>query len=832
MRHRPVYLAIVLACALVPRAAGADDYAQQLTTLEEQARDVGANLPMPNAPPTNAPKRLTDAQVAYSLGDYDAAALILFDLVGTSPQITATAQNETAIYYLAETLYHKGDRGAAHAYFTAVAANPGNRHYQQALERLVEIGIVQNDPSGVDDYLAKLPASPYIHGKWLFAQKKYDDAINFFTAVPKGDQELQAQYYLGASYVAKQDLAKATEIYSALVDRKPHTAGDRRVIELAQLALGRIYYEREQPAKSIDAYLLVDRHSDLFADALYEVSWVYVKSKQYDKALRALELLEQQDPTSTKTSTTRILEGNLRIRKAQMLRTAQVNGTFDINEKDDPATEYEKATQIFAETHDQYYPVYLALSRMVDSGDPSRFVEQIAGRQTRVFTGEAPLPEAAAQWLRDEPAIQRVVAIETDLAFTQSQIDQTEAMIARLDGVLAAGAKANAYPQLAARRSRAALLQVQLIKVRSQLADTQLALVGSGGDLAQLAQTRKQLIAQYAALGNPEDSSARIQRDNETYDKLDDSALEVEGALGSTQAMAVAVRKYADDAKLPDEQRAVLQKELEAAAKDAQGIEDELAAARREIALGRDLAHVVDEGVIVARDLRTQIKTAQDAEQRAQAGFASASRDRNQSQNLVALGDRASRLADQLAQLDQQIDQRVEQGLAQVRTTIDGARKDLEQYKQELAQTNAEAQAVGGAILAASFKDVKDRFYDVVIRSDVGTVDVAWSQKEDTDDDLKRLNLARQREVKQLKDEFRDILEVGLPAPAPKKAAPQPTADRPPATSPDSAGATPGSGRVNPGDTGTRSGTTPTVKPDEPKPATPDNKNPKKGAKP
>ena len=54
---------------------------------------------------------------------------------------------------------------------------------------------------------------------------------------------------------------------------------------------------------------------------------------------------------------------------------------------------------------------------------------------------------------------------------------------------------------------------------------------------------------------------------------------------------------------------------------------------------------------------------------------------------------------------------------------------------------------------------MKAKFYDVVVRTDVGSVDVAWSQKEDTDDDLKRLNLARSRELKQLKDEFKDILD-------------------------------------------------------------------------
>src|SRR5262249_29966658 len=152
------------------------------------------------------------------------------------------------------------------------------------------------------------------------------------------ESELQSGYFLATTYVAKLDLAKATEVFTDIINRKPKTSNDRRVIELSELALGRLYYERDQPSKAVDSYLLVDRHSDLFPDVLYEVAWVYVKGKQYDKALRALELLSLSEPSSTKTPTVRILEGNLRIRKAQMIRASAVLGTIEQGKPDDPST--------------------------------------------------------------------------------------------------------------------------------------------------------------------------------------------------------------------------------------------------------------------------------------------------------------------------------------------------------------------------------------------------------------------------------------------------------------------------------------------------------------
>jgi len=821
--------------ALLTSAAYAEDVGNKLSSYEQEARNLGTDLPKPNERTADqSSHRLVDAQVAFQLGDYDQAALILFDLSSKS----VGPEKETATYYLGEALYQKGDRGAARTYFADIAQIPTSKYYQLALVRLVEIAIVQKDWQDAQDSLGKLTAIgngqqlsavPYVAGKLAFAQDKYDDALAQFNQVAKGsDYELQALYYAGAANVAKKDLAKATDVYTDLISRHPRTAADRRVIELAQLALGRLFYEREQPSKSIDSYLLVDRHSDLFPDALYETAWVYVKSKQYDKALRALELLEQSDPQSQKTPTTRILEGNLRIRKAQAIRLAQVNGTVATGDTSDPQTEYDKAAKIFADTHDLYLPSYTTLSQLVDGNlDAAAFVEQIAGRSSHVFQMSAPIPDAAAQWLREQPEVQRVVGVETDLGEIYSNIVESETIINRLEGVLATGDRTTVYPKLASRRHRIAAIQDDLVRLRSELADQEVSLVSSSADLAQATATRKQLQQQYAAMGDPEKAYAdRVSTTRASYEAIDNDLNDVASTLDSTEAMAVAVRIYAPntDAALKDAAKTT----LDAATTEAQQIEDELTAIRNEVALGKDLAGVGDEGIAAARTLRAQLKQAQDNEQRLLDGFTSASRDRGKSQNLAGLADRAASLAANLDGTDQTIDRAVGQGLDEVKVLLAAEKQNLDAYKQELNGDEQDARGVGAQVLAASFKDVKAKLYDVVIRTDVGTVDVSWSQRMDTDDDLKRLNLARSRELKQLHDEFKDVLEDQTKKPsAPRKSdLPPANTEGQPTSSPDKAGS-PGSDRVKPiGDQPT-SPTTPAVKPDDSK--KPPAQTPKKG---
>jgi hypothetical protein len=786
---------------LAPALASADSSVdQKLTGFENEAHALGTDLPDPMKLSAQAgQRRLLDAELAYSLGDNDKAALILLDIVGKQQ----ASDQEAAMYYLAESLYEKGDQGAARTYFEQVVqtGNAGGKYYQPSLDRLVEIAI-KNKDIDASTYVSTLaglsagirqPAVPYVLGKYSFSQEKYDDALAHFAEVPKGsDYELQALYFTGTTYVAKKDLAKATEIFSDLVGRKPRTAVDRRVIELSQLALGRLYYEREEPSKAIDSYLLVDRHSDLFPDALYEVGWVYVKNKQYDKALRALELLELSDQQSTRTPTVRILEGNLRIRKAQMIRQAQIAGTVTANEPSDPATEYDKAVKIFTETHDMYMPSYQALSQIVDgNADPAAFVSQIAGRHEHVFQTVASIPEAATQWLRDEPEVQRFLGIETDLADIQSNIDQASSIIDRLNAVIATKDHSFLYPELATRRRRIWAIQSALVDLRNQIHDQ--AGVGS--------PERKALASQYTALGNTDQAfTDRVGANQTGYDAVDKTITETDDAIGSAQAIAIALRMYSTTAQPPitADQKKTLDSSLDEAAKEAQSIEDELAQARAELALGRDLANTGDDALGQAHDLRKQLTAAQDAEAR--------------SLGSNELAQRAMRLADGLDQTDAQIAALVEQALVQAKTQLAQEEKNLADYKAEETSYEAEAKDVGATALGASFKDVKAKFYDVIVRTDVGNVDVSWSQKEDNDDELKPLNLARSRDLKQLRDEFKDILDASTEKPsAPKKSAlPPPTEGQ--SGSPDKGT---GDQRVSPGGNTNTQPTQQTVKPEE-----------------
>jgi len=147
---------------------------------------------------------------------------------------------------------------------------------------------------------------------------------------------------------------------------------------------------------------------------------------------------------------------------------------------------------------------------------------------------------------------------------------------------------------------------------------------------------------------------------------------------------------------------------------------------------------------------------------------------------------RATRIADLMRRSDAvignldgvnaTIDEIVEVALTEVRDSVAHEKAELASYRREFLLYEAESRALGGTVLGNAFRDVKSKFYEVLVRSDVGIVDVNWSQKEESDDDLQRLNLDKSREIKQLKDEFADLIREARDEQAvEKKPAPAPT---------------------------------------------------------
>src|SRR3954466_13839696 len=141
-RGRNILCATIGAMALgraTARADEVDDYTRKLIDLDQQVRAMQADFKEAAPPPPDvADRRVLDAQVLFSLKNYEEAATILLDVVEKYPNSRAY---DDAIFLLGESLFQARDFYSSRQYFTQFAARPSaatGKGGQQALQRLIE----------------------------------------------------------------------------------------------------------------------------------------------------------------------------------------------------------------------------------------------------------------------------------------------------------------------------------------------------------------------------------------------------------------------------------------------------------------------------------------------------------------------------------------------------------------------------------------------------------------------------------------------------------------------------------------------------------------------
>jgi tetratricopeptide (TPR) repeat protein len=753
---------------------GVDEIANKLVTLEGKAIQLDGsvrNAVKPGVDSEVAERRLVEGQVAHGVKRYEDASILLYDVVERFPK---TRAYRVALFYLADSLFQKGDNLTAREFFHRVIDEYGETHpnYQTTLERLVELCTRTGDTSRAADYFARLdrlPASAkvdsiaYVRGKYDYNAKAYDSALTRFAEVQAtSPYYFQARYFTGVTLVAKTDLAAASQTFQALGRLAPKTDDDRRILDLTQLALGRIFYDRDQAIEAVDAYLQVNRKSPFFDEALFEVAFVYVKAKQFDKALRALELLTLADPTSAMRPEVRILEGNLRIRKAQAVGQGG-SGTA--------SEDYNEAERVFAETRTQYDKPKQDLDAMIAARtDPRVFFAQLAGHSDGVLDVKAELAPVVIEWLKQETGVARTLVVSKDLDQVRVELDEADAILARIERAVGSQARVKIFPELGERwiwareyLDAAQTMRVELVSHAALLADG-VAQPGDKAAIAQVRERRRALVKRLADMPNAAGSYAdRQKKARNAYDAVDKQAAEVDAVITSMEAELVALERYHRD--LP-KGKSLPAPEMEA---ELGKLRKEIAAQRAELdqlrgaaASGVDEAGFADEMAREEEKIRTELTAALLVEYATYARLTPRLRgdQHRQAQQIgrgMALADRIDR---RLRGTVSEIEQLADAQLVSVRSTMLQEKARVLEYRKVLTNYEGETGGLGTEILAESLGAVSRKFYGFIVRSDVGILDVSWAKKEQSQRALDRMRLDFATEKNTLESEFRDVKEA------------------------------------------------------------------------
>jgi tetratricopeptide (TPR) repeat protein len=741
-------------------AANADDvedYTKKLIDLDQRVHMTLLQFrEAPPPPPDIADRRVLDAQVLISLKNYEEAATILLDVVEKYPN---TRAHDDATVLLGEALFASRDYYSARRYLRqAVAKNTGSKSEQAALQRLVEISLRTGDYDDVDGYLARLanlpphlvePTVPYVRGKYFYFRGRSDDAMNAFAAIQPGNPYFfQARYFVATIQVKKGDLAGATQSYDALLKQQAPDVASKDIQDLSRLALARILYERSQFDKAIEMYLSIPRQSKYWSEALQEQAWTYIKAKDWQRAYRSINLLLLADPDTKNGPDLRILEGNLQLRMSN----------------------FYLASDAFSKVRDEFEPIHRQLQQVIVKAqtDPAYF-DQLVGKSLDKFDIAAFVPTSAARWVREEPEVARMMALTSDVGSIQKDLADSQKLVDRIIEVMQGRGKVGIFPDLAAERTKSVEMMNQVLEIRQKFAGKIRAMVDptlspeERKALDAIAIERDGLERQISNL--PTTAEGMVAKERTMKDRfrdVDRQASELNVELQSLEAQLVAIEQYyrvsrAEQKIRPEDIQSPV-REMRKVIEDLRVTHDKLREAIADATRDASAAGGAGEAER-ATAMRLSDLLRKELELEKQAASRLGGTDRVYVERMNSVLSRCDAIEKQLIEFDRRVDGQVANRLETVNRYLALEKEELTKASEKLGGIIDSSRSLGGGLAQAMFTKVADKFYDLVVRSDVGIIDVSWGLKDQKTSAVTRLTNQKNQEIKALEDDFRKVLE-------------------------------------------------------------------------
>lgn len=712
---------------------------------------------------TYVEERLTDGELYYRLQDYSTAVIVFTDIVENYGTHRAAPD---ARFLLGESLFQAGDNLGARARFREIidrADQPGYGPYiQRALGRLIEIAIRIRDFEGVDQYFQRLSQLPpteveavtaYFRAKYLYNRavpvdemlgegnqeqatidfEMIEEARVAFEAVPDGSPYWpQARYFIGVIHTLRSELPQAIEAFRRVLRGEASSTEHREVVEMTQLALGRLYYETNQLDQAVEAYQAVPRTSSHFDSALYEVAWVYIRMGDATRAERALEVLSVAVPDSHFIPDGKILRGNLLLR----------NGRFD------------DAEQVFDEVREEFGPVYRELDEVRASHENlGEYFRTLVRDNMEDFDIDHFLPESARRYVDLEGDFDRATRVLSDLSLTRRLVRETSDLLERLRGRVEAPNAVGAFPVLRSQRERTTLMRNRLSRVRRGLASIDERRSGNAtGELAEIRERRRRIERDLGRMPTDEDDFAvRDDRLLSRYRGLQRELSNMEVELVGMEARIVATRRFLQQTAEEHSNPEAVLAELANQERGVDNFREQIEELRRLVDIARSQVGVGDTRYQRDEELRDEYRRLVDRERELGGG----------NSETEPLHRQANAIESELDAQDAAIDTAVNERLVEVRQILQEEGDNLVTYRATLAELEGETEEVVGAVTRETFGVVRDRFYDLVLRADVGRIDISWQRREEHRMRVDMLTRERQRELRALDDEFRDIMDEG-----------------------------------------------------------------------
>jgi tetratricopeptide (TPR) repeat protein len=619
---------------------------------------------------------------------------------------------------------------------------------------------------------------PYARAKALYAKKDYAAAKSAVNVVPASSEyTLQAQYLLGV-ILMKEALAaspnppaapatpaapsagaatapalpppdlrftQAIEQFRKVTRMPATTEAPRHVVDLAWMAIGRLFYETDNYIEAAEAYSHVDRGSPEFSTMLYELAWVYVRLGDFERAQRALEVLTITDPNNLELADGSLLRADLMLR----------------------AGEFQNALGLYKDVSGHFDPIRQQLDDFLKSTtDPAVYYDKLTADDFGATTDDK-LPKVVLDWARDQAQDQHVFGMIDDVQRSRAMIKSSRKLATKLEAVLAVSSRVKAFPEIQIQLQQVFSLLNKLARARGTLAEglDDVANNDAGGEIGKVRAERRALMKRLGWMPVTEGEFIRREESGDSqWSKVSQALQEATVEADKLNAMVNGLKRVMSEADqhgvtADATSRARFQLEIEANERDLATYQKKIDEFRNAIEIGKAQIGFGDQRYIDDQDTRQRFR---ELFAREVALAASGQDSSDAAAYAKSIQPLLSRADNDDAALDaarvKWENQAVEQA-NQLRDKIAQEVALVETYAQNLDGLDQQARLLVGEIAMKNFGLVRDRLKSIVLRADTGIVQQAWEVREEQALRVRNLQRERAREEQTLNDELREVLD-------------------------------------------------------------------------
>ncbi len=711
----------------------------------------------------NPEERYLDAQVSFDLGHWNEAATQLFSLAEDT-RFKSDRRYFEAVRMLAVSLYEMGNLEGARDYFEKLVQ--ANAEAGEALVYLVEIASSLDQKEDLRRYthqvanLSRQVGSArlnYAYGKALYLIGEYAGAFDALQQVARGSSvHIQARYIIGAVLVGQNRIDEAEVAFTetiALADKQ----ADAEIIELANLSIARIAYEKGLLSKAADYYQRIPRKSRNFQRALYEMTHLHMKAsslyaepdKRYESLRKALETLE-------------ILAGAPNLGHKLSIETSILRGRINML-----LGMLNYAAEAYKEVVDRFAPMSTELWEFSrDEARIGRWFDSLVHAQVNPIGKMEMLSREAVEWLQEEPDLGQVVSNLKDLAGQKKDLAESKDTLSKLRAALNQPGTRNLFPALRLAWLSSQELESSLVNLNVQILDWQSRELDGvltdldRGQLKKIQAQRERLQeklrhAPQTVTAYEARDKAGIRKLKEMERDLDKQLIRIQSYKGQVDAMMRVLReiKYKGSYNLQVRDEEEVRKELERETKNLADHYDKTLEIKLKVQRDMILGIGGAQAAHTEGNLRALLRKSQNDE--AALYFEAVRRSGRGNERDLQLTIQAQKaIMLQLVRINdvrRLIDDRAAKKVQYYRGVVEAEARQLTANEAQMAMTERKTLAVARGMGIPLFVAANERLGRVVLEADLGLVDLAWRRKQEYTEQMEFLAEEQGRKIGFLK---------------------------------------------------------------------------------